>query len=106
MAVERSGSVYETLRVDEEFSLCRVRQDGEPSTVLVVAPVSEYPSSGTLARLEPVYSLRNELGSDGAARPVALTRQGRQIELVLEDPGQAAAGFDRLLDKPIEIRRF
>jgi hypothetical protein len=37
MAVERSGSVYETLRVDEEFSLCRIRQEGEPSTVLVVS---------------------------------------------------------------------
>jgi len=106
MAVERSGSVYETLRVDEEFSLCRVRQDGEPSTVLVVAPVSEYPSSGSLARLEHVYSLRDELDSDWAVRPVALTRQGRQIELVLEDPGPAAAGLDRLLGKPIEIRRF
>ncbi|HEX4202191.1 MAG TPA: AAA family ATPase, partial [Chthoniobacterales bacterium] len=106
MAVERSGSVYETLRVDEEFSLCRVRQDGEPSTVLVVAPVSEYPSSGSLARLEHAYSLRDELDSDWAARPVALTRQGRQIELVLEDPGPGTAGLDRLLGKPIEIRRF
>jgi serine/threonine protein kinase len=37
---------------------------------------------------------------------VALTRQGRQIELVLEDPGPGTAGLDRLLGKPIEIRRF
>jgi predicted ATPase/signal transduction histidine kinase len=106
MAVERSGSVYETLRVDEEFSLCRVRQDGEPSTVLVVAPVSEYPSPGSLARLEHAYSLRDELHSDWAVRPVALTRQGRLIELVLEDPGPGTAGLDRLLGQPIEMRRF
>jgi predicted ATPase/signal transduction histidine kinase len=106
MAVERSGSVYETLRVDEEFNLCRIRQEGEPSTVLVVAPVSEYPSPGSLARLEHAYSLRDELDSDWAVRPVALTRQGRQIELVLEDPGPGAAGLDRLLGSPIELGRF
>src|SRR6202043_2460070 len=106
MAVERSGSVYETLRVDEEFSLCRIRQEGQPSTVLVVAPVSEYPSPGSLARLEHAYSLRDELDSDWAVRPVALTRQGRQIELVLGDPGPRAAGLDRLLGSPIELGRY
>jgi predicted ATPase/C4-dicarboxylate-specific signal transduction histidine kinase len=106
MAVERSGSVDETLRVDEEFSFRRIRQEGAPSTVLVVAPVSEYPSPGSLARLEHAYSLRDELDSDWAVRPVALTRQGRQIELVLEDPGPGAAGLDHLLGNPIEPGRF
>jgi predicted ATPase/C4-dicarboxylate-specific signal transduction histidine kinase len=106
MAVEPSGHVYETLRIDEEFSLCRVRQEGELSTVLVVAPVSEYPSLGSLARLEHVYSLRDELDSEWAVRPVALTRQGRRIELVLEDPGPGAAGLDLLLGNPIELGRF
>jgi predicted ATPase/C4-dicarboxylate-specific signal transduction histidine kinase len=106
MAAERSASVYETLRVDEEFSLCRVLQDGEPSTVLVLAPISEYPSPGSLARLQHAYSLRDELDSDWAVRPVALNRQGRQVELVLEDPGPGTAGLERLLGKPIEIRRF
>jgi serine/threonine protein kinase len=106
MAVEPSGYVYETLRADEEFSLCRVRREGEPSTVLVVAPVSEYPSPGSLARLEHAYSLRDELDSDWAVRPIALTRQGRQIELVLEDPSPEAAGLDRLLGNPIELGQF
>jgi predicted ATPase/C4-dicarboxylate-specific signal transduction histidine kinase len=106
MAVDPSAYVYETLRADEEFSLCRVREEGEPSTVLVVAPVSEYPSPGSLARLEHAYSLRDELDSDWAVRPVALNRQGRRIELVLEDPGPGAAGLDRLLGNPIELGRF
>ena len=106
MAVEPSGHVYETLRVDEEFSLCRVRQEGEPSTLLVVAPVSEYPSLGSLARLEHDFSLRDELDPEWAVRPVALSRQGRRIELVLEDPGPGAAGLDRLLSNPIELDRF
>jgi predicted ATPase/signal transduction histidine kinase len=106
MAVEPSGHVYETLRIDEEFSLCRVRQEGELSTFLVVAPVSEYPSLGSLARLEHVFSLRDELDPEWAIRPVALNRQGRKIELVLEDPGPGAAGLDRLLGTPIELGRF
>jgi predicted ATPase/C4-dicarboxylate-specific signal transduction histidine kinase len=106
MAVDPSAYVHETLRADEEFSLCRVREEGEPSTVLVVAPVSEYPSPGSLARLEHAYSLRDELDSDWAVRPVALNRQGRRIELVLEDPGPGAAGLDRLLGSPIELGRF
>src|SRR5215469_14906340 len=106
MAVEPSGYVFETLRADEEFSLCRVRLEGEPSTVLVVAPVSEYPSLGSLARLEHAYSLRDELDSDWAVRPVSLTRQGGRIELVLEDPDAGAAGLDRLLGAPMELGRF
>jgi predicted ATPase/signal transduction histidine kinase len=106
MAGEPSGYAYETLRADEEFSLCRVRQEGELSTVLVVAPVSEYPSLGSLARLEHAYALRDELDSDWAVRPVALNRQGGRIELVLEDPGPGVVGLDRLLGAPLEPARF
>jgi serine/threonine protein kinase len=106
MAGAPSGYAYETLRADEEFSLCRVRQEGEPSTVLVVAPVSEYPSLGSLARLEQAYALRDELDSDWAVRPVALNRQSGRIELVLEDPGPRVAGLDRLLGTPMEQSRF
>src|SRR5215471_3891593 len=106
MPIELSSYVYETLRADEEFGLYRARREGDPSTVLVVAPVSEYPSPGSLARLEHAYSLRDELDSDWAVRPLALTRQGRQIELVLKDPGPRTLGLDRLLGKPIEIPRF
>jgi predicted ATPase/signal transduction histidine kinase len=106
MAGAPSGHVYETLRADEEFSLCRVRQEGEPSTVLIVAPVSAYPSLGSLARLEQSYALRDELDPDWAVRPLALNRQGGRIELVLEDPGPEVAGLDRLLGAPIEPNRF
>jgi signal transduction histidine kinase len=41
--IELSRYVYQTLRADEDFALSRARQDGEQSTVLVLAPVSEYP---------------------------------------------------------------
>jgi hypothetical protein len=97
MSVELSGYVFETLRADEEFSLYRARKEGDPSTVLVVAPVSEYPSLGSLARLEHAYSFREELDPDWAVRPLALTHRGEKMALVLEDPGPAAAGLDRLV---------
>src|SRR5258708_20027731 len=84
--IEPSRHVYQTLRADEEFSVCRARRDGEQSTVLVVAPVSEYPALGSLARLENEYSLRDELDPDWALRPLALTPPEGGMMLVLHDP--------------------
>ncbi len=104
MAIELSSHVYETLRTDEEFSLFRARREGELSTVLEVTPVSQYPSPGSLARLEHKYSFRDELDPDWAARPLALTRRAGRMVLVLEDPGGEL--LDRLLGKPMELGRF
>src|SRR6202023_577837 len=102
--IELSRYVCQTLRADEEFSLSRARQDGEQSTVLVVAPVSEYPALGSLARLEHEYSLRDELDSDWALRPLALTRREGRMMLVLDDPG--GEPLDQFLGKPMELGRF
>jgi PAS domain S-box-containing protein len=96
--------VYQTLRADEEFSVCRARRDGEQSTVLVVAPVSEYPALGSLARLENEYSLRDELDLGWALRPLALTRREGGMMLVLDDPG--GEPLDQCLGKPMELGRF
>jgi hypothetical protein len=104
MAIELSNYVYDTLRTDEKIGLYRARREGELSTFLVVAPVSEHPSLGGLARLEHEYSFRDELDSDWAARPLALTRRGGRIELVLEDPGGQL--LDGLLGKPMELSGF
>src|SRR5882724_1196828 len=102
--IELSRYVYQTLRADEEFALSRARQDGEQSTVLVAAPVSEYPALGSLARLEHEYSLRDELDSDCALRPLALTRREGRMMLVLDDPG--GEPFDQYLGQPMELGRF
>ena len=102
--IELSRYVYQTLRADEEFALCRARRDGERSTVLVVAPVSEYPALGSLARLEHEYSLRDELDSDWALRPLTLSRREGRMMLVLDDPG--GEPLDRCLGKPMELGRF
>jgi PAS domain S-box-containing protein len=102
--IELSSYVYETLRADEELILSRARGDGEVSTILVVAPVSEYPTLGSLARLEHEYSLRDELDSDWAARPLVLTQREGRTMLVLEDPG--GEPLDWFLGQSMELGRF
>src|SRR5882762_7004850 len=103
--IELSRYVFETLREDEEFAFCRGRRDdGELPTILLVAPVSEHPVPAILERLEHEYSLRDELDSDWAARPLALTRREGRLMLILEDPG--GEPLDRLLGQPMGLSRF
>src|SRR5260221_1622707 len=102
-----SGYVLETLRKGAEFILYRGRQRGNPSPVLVLAPISEQPAPASLRRLEHEYSLAAELDPAWAAQPLALTRhEGRPI-LVLSDPG--GEPMDRTLDRsqgrPLELTR-
>src|ERR1700730_9711291 len=95
---------FETLREDEEFAFSRGRSDdGTLPAILSVAPVSEHPVPGILERFEHEYSLRDELDSDWAARPLVLVREGRPA-LILEDPG--GEPLDRLLGDPMELGKF
>ncbi len=89
----------------EEFALFRgTSNDGDLPTILLAGAVSEHPVPGTLERLEHAYSLRDELDSGWAARPLALIhREGRPM-LIFEDAG--GEPLDRLLGHPIEIGRF
>jgi hypothetical protein len=103
--IELSRYAFETLREDEEFALCRGRKDqGEPATILSIAPVSEHPAPATLERLEHQYSLRDELDSDWAARPFTLVRREGRTMLLLQDPG--GEPLDRLLGRPMELTRL
>src|SRR6202043_2880042 len=77
---------------------------GEPATILSIAPVSEHPVAAILERLEHQYSLREELDSDWAARPLTLVRREGRPLLILQDPG--GEPLDRLLGQPMEITRF
>jgi len=103
--IELSRYAFETLREDEEFVLCRGRRDqGEPATILSIAPVSEHPVPAILERLEHQYALRDELDSDWAARPLTLVRREGRPLLILQDPG--GEPLDRLLGQPMELTRF
>ncbi|MBV9643763.1 MAG: AAA family ATPase [Verrucomicrobia bacterium] len=95
---------YESVRTGDEFALRRGRGKQKLGTVLVVTPVSEHPSLASLARLEHEYSLRDELESDWAVRPLALTHHEGRAALVLEDPGGET--LDGLIGQPMDLDRF
>jgi serine/threonine protein kinase len=101
---ELSTYALEPLRKDDEFVLYRGRRDGEPSHILVVAPVSEQLAQRILRRLEHEYALRTELKPAWAARPLALVRDKGRTILVLEDPG--GEPLDQLLEQPLQLTRF
>src|SRR4029077_13131197 len=103
--IELSRYVFETLRQDEEFAFCwRRRDDGELPTILLVAPVYEQPAPAIFERRGRAYSLRDELHSDWAARPLALAHREGRTMLILEVPG--GEPLDRLLGQPMELGRF
>src|SRR5260221_6416638 len=104
---ELSGYVLETLRKGGEFILYRGRQRGNPSSVLVLAPIAEQPAPASLRRLEHEYSLAAELDPAWAARPLALTRHEGRTILVLSDPGGEPMDgiLDRGLGQPLELTR-
>src|SRR6476660_1392749 len=80
-----SSYEFATLR-EGEFTVRRGSGTGLPP-VLLVTPVAEHPSPGTLERLEHEYALRAELDQGWAAKPLALTHHDNRLALVLEDPG-------------------
>src|ERR1700740_1525950 len=105
IVIELSRYVFQTLRQDEEFEFSRGRRDdSEIPNILLVAPVSEHPGPAILGRLEHEYSLRGELDSDWAARPLTLVRRDGRPVLVLEDVG--GEPLDRLMGQPMELNRF
>jgi len=90
---------------DSESAFCRgVNAGALQTTVLVVVPAAERPSSAILGRLAHEFSLKDELDATWAVRPIELTRERGRPTLVLEDPGgEPLAG---LLDSPLELERF
>jgi len=104
--VELSQYVLEALRKDEEFVLYRGVCSNQPASpsVLLLAPASVQPELETLRKIEHEYSLKDELDSAWAVRPLALSEQRGQTTLVLEDPGGET--LDRFRPGPMEMTQF
>ncbi|MEA3181833.1 MAG: hypothetical protein QOI59_5356, partial [Gammaproteobacteria bacterium] len=105
---ELVGGTRERLREDGEFVLYRNQRrtsiDGAVHSVLVVAPVWEHAAPRSLRRMEHEYSLREELDTAWAVRPVALAQHHGRPVLVLEDPG--GEPLDGLVGTPMELGQF
>ena len=104
--MERSHHVLDVLRKDEEFVLYRDEQSKQPSSpsVLWLAPAAIQPALETLRKLEHEYSLRDEVDSAWAVRPLGLSEQRGRTTLMLEDPGGET--LDRFLPGPMEMTQF
>src|SRR5882757_5252079 len=105
---ELVGGTRERLREDGEFVLyrnqCRTSIDGAVHSVLVLAPVREHAAPRSLRRMEHEYSLREELDTAWAVRPVALAQHHGRPVLVLEDAG--GEPLDGLVGTPMELGQF
>ena len=82
----------------------RLGPDGKQRPVLAAWLAAEHPTPSSLARLEREYSLRDELDSAWAVRPLELLQheQGRTV-LLFEDPG--GEPLAQLLGTPMELGR-
>jgi PAS domain S-box-containing protein len=99
-----SRHVLETLWEDGDFVLSRSVLTGEHLPVLVLAPASERPEPGIIARLEQTFALREDLDPFSVARPLRLVHHRGLPALLLEDPGGNLLA--RLLGRPWEVRQF
>jgi PAS domain S-box-containing protein len=99
--IELSTYRLELLWSDKELNLYRGSSEHDRSQILVLSPAVEYPAPETLKRLEHEYSLREELESTWAARPIAIAQHWNRTVLVLEDPG--GVPLDQLLGQPLQV---
>src|SRR3989475_12718450 len=101
-----SGYIPEPIREDDEFVLYRGRGrgTGKPG-VLVLKPAAARPRLQSLNKLKHEYSLRDELRSEWAMRPLSLSEDDSgQATLVFECPG--GEPLDRLVVGPMEMGQF
>ena len=104
--MELSHYVLDVLRKDEEFVLYRGEHSNQPGSpsVLLLAPAAIQPALETLRKIEHEYSLRDEVDSAWAVRPLVLSEQRGRTSLVLEDSGGET--LDRFLPGPMEMTQF
>ncbi len=99
--IELSKYTLDTLRNDKEVNFYRGWSEEDNSQILVLSPGAEYPAPEILKRLEHEYSLRDELDSAWAARPIEIARHWDRTVLVLEDPG--GVPLDQLLGEQLDL---
>jgi len=102
-----SDYILEPIRKDEEFVLYRAQNPGRTDMppFLLLKPVSARPTLESLKKLEREYSLKDELNSAWAVRPLSLFHDdGGQPTLKLEHPGGET--LDRLIAGPMEMTQF
>jgi len=103
-----SGYILEPFREDDEFVLYRGRGRGtrtDKPVVLVLKPADARPRLQSLNKLKHEYSLRDELFSEWAIRPLSLSEDDNgQATLIFECPG--GEPLDRFVVGQMEMGQF
>src|SRR6267142_3061211 len=106
--MDLSEYVFDLVRTDDALALHRGRARTPARSsyrpILLLRPVSEHPAPETLRRMEHEDSLKDELDSAWAVRPVVLTQHEGRTTLVLEDPGGEL--LERLLGTALDLSQF
>ncbi len=85
--MDLSAYSFQKLRTDGELALFRAKRPNDGTTVLLMSAVSEHPSPSSVERIKHTYSLRDELDSSWAIRPLELLDPHGIPALLLDDPG-------------------
>jgi PAS domain S-box-containing protein len=103
--VELSGYTQELLRKDQDLVLYRGHSnEGNTPSILLLTTLSAHPTPETLKKIEHEYSLKNELDTTWAARPMTLSQYNERSVLIFEDPG--GEPLNRLVDGSMEMKAF
>ena len=78
---------FERLRDDGELTVSRGRRAKDGASVLLLSAASEHPSPSSIDQIKHAYSLRDELDSSWAIRPLELLDRRGIPALLLDDPG-------------------
>jgi PAS domain S-box-containing protein len=81
-----------------------MQRPGQPTAVLAMRFAADHPTPASLDRMAHEYSLKEELQSAWAVRPLELAHEDGQSLLLFEESG--GEPLSRLLGAPIEVGRF
>jgi PAS domain S-box-containing protein len=91
---------------DGERVFSRARHPGHDGgdTILIVRPAIDRPPPGSFDLFAYEFSLKDELDSAWAVRPLELMHEDGRTLLLLEDPG--GEPLEQLLGAPMDVKRF
>jgi predicted ATPase len=104
---------FEKLRDDGELIVSWGRRARDGASILLLSAASEHPSPSSINRIKHAYSLRDELDSAWAIRPLELLNPHGIPSLLLDDPGgdflddvlRGSPSLEKLLRLAIAITR-
>jgi len=97
----------EVLWQDAGRAFCRLRPDGAHSDRHAFIPLlsgAGHPTVESISRLTHEYELRDDVDCAWALQPIDLLRERGRTMLFVEYAG--GEPLDRLIGKPMEVRRF